>query len=97
LCQISSKSVKRLQIYGELTFFQNGGRPPSWIFKIYFFCDFQHGGGLDFQKFEIFNCLSTVGRQYASPCQIASKSVKRLQRCGDLTVFKITALRHLGF
>jgi len=31
-CQISSKSVVRSQIYGDLTvFFQNGGRPPSWI------------------------------------------------------------------
>jgi len=29
---MSSKSVKRLQRYGDLTFFfQNGGRPPSWI------------------------------------------------------------------
>ena len=27
-----SKSVKRLQRYSDLTvFFQNGGRPPSWI------------------------------------------------------------------
>jgi len=31
LYQISSKSVKRLQRYGNLTFFQHGGRPPSWI------------------------------------------------------------------
>jgi len=32
LYQILSKSVKRLQRYGVLTvFFQNGGRPPSWI------------------------------------------------------------------
>jgi len=32
LYQILSKSVKRLQRYGDLTvFFQNGGRPPSWI------------------------------------------------------------------
>jgi len=31
LCQNSSKSVKRLRRYGDLTFFQNGGRPPSWI------------------------------------------------------------------
>jgi len=32
LYQISSKSVKRLQRYGDLTvFFQNGGRSPSWI------------------------------------------------------------------
>jgi len=29
--QISSKSVKRLQRYGDLTDFLNGGRPPSWI------------------------------------------------------------------
>jgi len=31
LYQISSKSVKRLQRYGNLTVFLNGGRPPSWI------------------------------------------------------------------
>ena len=31
LYQILSKSVKRLQRYGDLTFFQHGGRPPSWI------------------------------------------------------------------
>ena len=31
LYQISSKSVKRLQRYGDLTVFLNGGRPPSWI------------------------------------------------------------------
>jgi len=32
LYQISSKSVKRLQRYSDLTgFFQNGGRPPAWI------------------------------------------------------------------
>jgi len=30
-CQFSSKSVKRLQRYIDLTFFQNGGRSPSWI------------------------------------------------------------------
>jgi len=31
-CQISSKSVEQSQRYGDLTvFFQNGGRPPSWI------------------------------------------------------------------
>jgi len=30
--QILSKSVKQLQRYRDLTvFFQNGGRPPSWI------------------------------------------------------------------
>jgi len=32
LYQMLSKSVKRLQRYSDLTvFFQNGGRPPSWI------------------------------------------------------------------
>jgi len=30
-------------------------------------------------------------------CQISSKSVKRLRRYGDLTVFKMAAVRHLGF
>jgi len=30
-CQISSKSIKRLLRYGDLTVFLNGGRPPSWI------------------------------------------------------------------
>ena len=29
--------------------------------------------------------------------KISSKSVKRLQRYGDLTVFKMAAVRHLGF
>ena len=32
-----------------------------------------------------------------SSCKISSKSVKRLQRYGDLTVFKMAAVRHLGF
>ena len=31
LYQISSKSVKWLQRYGDLTVILNGGRPPSWI------------------------------------------------------------------
>ena len=42
--------------------------------------------------------MSPVGGQFASPCQISSKSVKRLRRYGDLTVFfKMAAVRHLGF
>jgi len=48
---------------------------------------------LNFQKFEIL----TVDPLYASLWQISSKSVKRLQRYGDLTVFKMAAVRHLGF
>jgi len=52
---------------------------------------------LNFFKFKIFNGQSAVGGQCASSCQISSKSVKRLQRYGDLTVFKMAAVRHLVF
>jgi len=31
----------------------------------------------------------------ASACQITSKSLKRLRKYGDLTVFKMAAIRHL--
>jgi len=41
--------------------------------------------------------MSPVGDQSASACQISSKSVKRLRRYGDLTVFKMAAVSHLGF
>ena len=63
------------------------------------FCDFPDGGcrHLEFSKIRNFNGLSAVGGQYASLCQISSKSVKRLQRYGDLTVLKMAAVRHLGF
>ena len=44
-----------------------------------------------------FNGLSPVGGQFASPCQTSAKSVKGLRRYGDLTVFKMAAVRHLGF
>jgi len=53
---------------------------------------------LGFSKIRNFNGQSAVRGQYASSCQITSKSVKRLQRYGDLTVFfKMAAVRHLGF
>jgi len=42
---------------------------------------------LGFSKIQYFNGLSFVGGQLASPCQISSKSVKRLRRYGDLTGF----------
>jgi len=63
------------------------------------FCDFPDGGcrHLEYSKIRIFNDLSDVGGQYASSYQISSKSVKRLQRYGDLTVLKMTAVRYLGF
>jgi len=32
-CQILSKSLKPLLRYGDFSIFQDGGRPPSWIFK----------------------------------------------------------------
>jgi len=54
LYQISSKSVKRLQRYGDLTFFQNGGRPPSWIsFAIFAIFKMAAADILNFQKFKI--------------------------------------------
>ena len=63
------------------------------------FCDFQDGGcrHLEFSKIQNFNGRSAVGGQCASLCQISSKSVKRMQRYGDLTVLKMAAVRHLGF
>jgi len=52
---------------------------------------------LNFQKFKILTVDPLYGGECASSCQISSKSVKRLQRYGDLTVFKMAAVRHLGF
>ena len=66
---------------------------------IVIFVIFQDGGRrhLEFLKIRNFNDLSAVWGQCASSCQISSKSVKRLQRYGDLTVFKMAAVRHLVF
>jgi len=64
------------------------------------FVIFQDGGRrhFGFSKIRNFNGRSTVRGQYASLRQFLSKSVKRLQRHGDLTVFfKMAAVRHLGF
>jgi len=47
---------------------------------------FQDGGGRHF-GFSKNNHRSAVGSQYASLYQILSKSVKRLQRYSNLTVF----------
>jgi len=53
------------------------------------FVIFQNGGLRHFglSKIGNFNCRSAVEGQYASLYQILSKSVKRLQRYSDLTVF----------
>ena len=63
------------------------------------FVIFQDGGRrhFGFAKIRDFNGRSAVRGQYASLYQISSKSVKRLQRYGDLTVFKMAAVRHLAF
>jgi len=63
------------------------------------FGDFPDGGcrHVEFSKIRNFNGLSAVGGRYASSRQISSKSVKRLQRYGDLTVLKMAVVRHLGF
>jgi len=53
--------------------------------------------GLGFSKTRNFNGLSAVRDECASSCQISSKSVKRLERHDNLTVFKMAAVRHLGF
>jgi len=47
---------------------------------------------LVFEKFEILTVYPP-----ALPCQISSKSVKRLHRYDDLTVFEMAAVIHLGF
>jgi len=64
-----------------------------------FFSDFQDGGRrhLGFSKIPNFNGLPAVRGQFASPCQISSKSVKRLPIYGNLTILKMAAVRHLGF
>ena len=64
------------------------------IFVIFQFAGRRHFG---FSKNRNFYDRSAVGGEYVSLYQILSKSVKRLQRYGDLTVFKMAAVRHLGF
>jgi len=50
---------------------------------------------LVFEKFEILTVCPLQAGKSASPCQISLKSDKRLHRYGDLTVFKMDAVRHL--
>jgi len=130
LCQISSKSVTRLQRYGDFTVFKMvavhhlgfvkfevltvGAVKGATLHQhtkfhkdrsnrcgdIAIFVIFQDGGRrhLGFSKIRNFNNRSAVRVQYASLYQVSAKSVKRLQRYGDLTVFfKMAAVRHLGF
>ena len=127
---IQSKSVKRLQRYGDLTVFRIAAVRHLGFLKFNFLtvgavkgatlhqrtkfrkdrshrcgdveiCVISQEGGrrhLEFSKIRNFNDRSDVRVQYASLYQISSKSVKRLQRYVDLTVFfKMAAVRHLGF
>jgi len=52
---------------------------------------------LNFAKSRKFNGRSAVEGQCTSPCQISSKSLKWLQRYGNLTVVKMAAVRQLVF
>jgi len=65
-----------------------------YIPVLLFHLSFRH---LGFSKIRNFNGLSHVRDQCESPCQISSKSVRRLRIYGDLTVLTMAAVRHLGF
>ena len=52
---------------------------------------------LNFQKFEILMVFPLYGANMRHHAKFHQKSVKRLQRYGDLTVLKMAAVRHLGF
>jgi len=51
---------------------------------------------LGFQKFEILTVGAVTGDSVRHLAKF-HQSVKRLQRYGDLTIFKMAAVRHLEF
>ena len=61
--------------------------------------DFQDGGRrrLGFWKFHIFNGWDAQEGRTACACQILSKSLKPRLRYGDFSIFKMAAVRHVGF
>jgi len=79
-------AVKRPILYNRAKFRED--RSISCC-DIAIFVVFQDGGRrhLGFIKILNFNGLSFVGGQFASTYQMSSKSVKRLLRYGDLTIF----------
>jgi len=93
---MSGRSVKKPILHQSTKFRKDRSNSCG---DIAFFCDSEDGGcrHLEFSKIQNFNGQSAVGDQCASSCQISPKSVKRLQRYGDLTVLKMAAVRHLGF
>ena len=81
--------------------YQISYRPIKLLERYCDFCDYKDGGRrhlLGFSKIQNCNDGSTISVQCASLCKMSSKSGKRLQRHGDLTVlFKMAAVCHLGF
>ena len=82
-------AVKRPILHKVINFIKIGQTllRPLWRYRD--FCDFQDVGycHVGFSKIRNFNGRYAVRGPRASSCQISSKSVKRLQRYGDLTVF----------
>ena len=82
----NSRAVKRPILHQRTKFRKDRSNRFG---DIAIFVIFQDGGRrhFGFSKIRNFNGPSTVRGQYASLYQILSKSVKRLQRYSDLTVF----------
>ena len=110
--------------------FQNGGRPPCWIFEIWHFhqqtyvrvrlclrtpnfvligqytepsysqkmifnmASVRH---LEFGNFGIFLTFLSIGSKFASAYQISSYSDDSRLRYGYITIFRMAAVRHVGF
>ena len=109
--------------------FQNGSRPPCWIFEIWYFHHLtvvwvrlcllipilvligQYGAELEpkmmfnmasvrhleFGNFWIFLTFPSIGSKFASTYQFSSYSDDSRLRYGYITIFKIAAVRHVGF
>ena len=61
--------------------------------------DFQDGGHrhLEFEKFQFLVTKLQSGSPFVVVCQISSESDDFSLRYGDFTIFKMAAVRHLGF
>jgi len=97
--QCASPVIKIGQMVGEIWRFkrfskwQNGGSPPSGIFEIRFLTIVAVKRPIVHHRTKFrkgrSNCcgdikISVIFQILTSPCQISSKSVKRLQRYGDM-------------
>jgi len=72
-------------VYSNVTNFVKIGKTVAEISTFFVIFKMAAAAIMDFQKVEIEG-------QCASTCQISSKLVKRLERYGDLTVFKTAAV-----